>query len=94
MLLLVPEDRELFVTLDDVNQRYFSIEHYFSDEVLMKYNMCGKRILHTPVFEINGDKNGFSKEIKELNARDFENFKILFEEIEKVLKNTNEIKLS
>jgi len=87
MLLPVPEGRELFVTLDDTDQRYFAIEHYFSDEVLRKYNMYGRKILRTSVFEIAGDKNNFSKKIKVLDDKHFEKFKILFEEIEKVFNS-------
>ncbi len=87
MLLPVPEERELFVTLDDTDQRYFVIEHYFSDEVLKKYNMYGRKILRTSVFEIAGDKNNFSNKIKDLDVKEFENFKILFEEIENVFNS-------
>lgn len=84
MLLPVPVERQLFVTLDDTDQRYFAIEHYFSDEVLKEYNMYGRKILCTSVFEISGDKNNFSKKINDLDVKEFENFRILFEEIEKV----------
>lgn len=89
MLLPVPEERELFVTLEDINQRYFSIEHYFSDKVLKEHNMNGRNILRTEVFEISGDKNSFSKEIKKLDASEFANFKVLFEEIKNILKDVN-----
>lgn len=87
MLLPVPEERKLFVTLDDISQRYFCIEHYFSDKVLREHNMYGRNILGTEVFEISGDKNGFSNKIKALDASDFINFKVLFEEIRKILKD-------
>lgn len=89
MLLPVPEERELFVTLNDINQRYFSIEHYFSDEVLKKHNMNGKNILRTEVFEISGDKNSFSQKIEKLDASEFVNFKVLFEEIKNILNDVN-----
>lgn len=89
MLLPVPEERELFVTPNDMNQRYFSIEHYFSDEILREYNMCGNNILCTSVFEIKGDKNKFSDEVEKLDAKEFANFKILFDEIENVIKSAN-----
>lgn len=87
MLLPVPKGRELFVTNDDVEQRYLVIEHYFSDEILKEYKMYGKNILGTSVFKVNNGKNEFSKKVKDLDSKEFVNFKKLFKEIEEVFNN-------
>lgn len=87
MLLPVPNERELFVTEDDSNQRYLNIEHYFSDDVLIRYNMYGKNILRTNVFYINSSdkkKTNFSEEVNKLEAKEFQNFIILFDKIKKI----------
>lgn len=89
MLLPVPENRKLFVTDDDINQRYFVIEHYFSDEVLKNHKMYGKRILDSSVFQVNNGKNKFSDEIKKLDSKEFENFRILFDRLEELVKKAN-----
>lgn len=89
MLLPVPKERELFVTLDDSEQRYFVIEHYFTDDILKKHKMYGSNILGTSVFKVNNGKNEFSQEIKDLDSKEFENFKILFKEIDDIFKNIN-----
>lgn len=85
MLLPVPEERDLFVTDNDITQRYFAIEHYFSDKILKKYNMYGDNILNTCVFKINSKKDKFSDEVNELEAKEFQNFKLLFDRIEEIL---------
>lgn len=90
MLLPVPNERKLFVTDDDMLQRYFVIEHYFSDDVLRNQKMYGKNILKTEVFKINDKrKDEFSHKINDLDAKDFKNFEILFEEIKNILQNIN-----
>lgn len=89
MLLPVPEKRKIFVTDDDINQRYFVIEHYFSDEVLKRYNMYGKKVLDSSVFQVNNGKDRFSDAIKELDAKEFKNFKILFDRLEELVKKAN-----
>lgn len=89
MLLPVPDKRKIFVTDDDINQRYFVIEHYFSDEVLKRYNMYGKRVLDSSVFQVNNGKDRFSDTIKELDAKEFNNFKILFDRLEDLVKKVN-----
>lgn len=86
MLLPVPDNRKLFVTDDDIEQRYFVIEHYFSDEILKQCNMYGKRILDSSVFKINNGKNRFSDDIKRLDSKEFENFRILFDRLEELVK--------
>ncbi|OBY11881.1 hypothetical protein CP373A1_02860 [Clostridium paraputrificum] len=87
VLLPVPEFRKLFVTDDDITQRYFAIEHYFSDEVLKRFGMYGKNILGTSVFKLNNRKGEFANEIKELGSLEFENFRTLFNLLERLLIN-------
>lgn len=81
MLLPIPNERVHFVTSDDITQRYFVIEHYFSDDILKRHSMYGANILGTPVFKINDRKNAFAQEVNELEPKEFENFRILFEKI-------------
>lgn len=82
LLLPVPEERKIFVTDNDITQRYFVIEHYFSDDILKKYHLYGNNILETCVFKVTGkNKDKFSKEVANLDAKEFENFKILFSKI-------------
>jgi len=68
-----------------MEQRYFVIEHYFSNEVLQRNNMMGTSILGTEVFKVNNGKDKFSKSLKELESKEFEKFKILFELLEKII---------
>ena len=80
-LLPVPQNRTMFVTEGSLNQRYFVIEHYFSDHVLEGHNIKGESILGTDVFEIRGNKNAFSQDCEQLKAKEFERFKTLFEDL-------------
>lgn len=93
MLLPIPEFRDKFVTKDDIGQRYFVIEHYFSDEILENNNMKGTSILGTEVFKVKNGKDKFSKNIKSLDKVGFECFKLLFEEIDKII-NEKSLRLS
>lgn len=86
MLLPVPDSRKIFVTEDDITQRYFVIEHYFKDNVLKQHSMYGGNILGTCVFKVNNKKVEFSKKVESLNAKEFSEFHILFSKIKKVLK--------
>lgn len=61
MLLPVPDERKLFVTDDDITQRYFVIEHYFSDDILKRHSMYGSNILGTSVFKINNKKKNLHR---------------------------------
>jgi len=88
MLLPVPKFRENFITEDDILQRYFVIEHYFSDKVLEKYNMKGHSILGTEVFKVTNGKDIFSKKIKKLNKEEFKYFELLFDVIKKIIKDS------
>jgi predicted ATP-dependent endonuclease of OLD family len=81
LLLPVPSNRTEFVT-DNITQRYFVIEHYFSNEILEENNVKGDNILTTTVFEISGDKTLFSSNINQFPSTAFENFRTLFTEID------------
>ena len=84
VLLPVPDERKLFVTDDDITQRYFTIEHYFSDDILKRYKMYGNNILGTSVFKINNRKNEFAQEVNELEPKEFDKFKLLFDTIKDI----------
>ena len=73
------------VTPDDATQRYLVLEHYFSDNLLKQYNKYGKNILETEIFTISGDKNSFAAKVDSFDVLEFENFKVLFDKIEKLL---------
>ena len=79
--LPTPEFRSNFITENSITQRYFVIEHYFSDEILDRFNMKGENILTTDVFEISGSKNNFSIDVNTEPQESFESFQILFEKI-------------
>ncbi len=86
LLLSVPEFRKNYVNKNNIKQRYFQIEHYFSDKILNDNNMKKDEIIDwTWIFEIWNSKNAFSEVIKKLDVKEFENFKILFERIKKYL---------
>jgi len=91
MLLPVPSERELFVTRDDINQRYFVIEHYFPNEVLREHGMYGSKILGTEVFNIIGNKTKFAEEIQKLEAEKFKGFSIFFKEIDEIFSSVKEV---
>lgn len=84
ILLPVPKSREFFVTGDNMTQRYFEIEHYFSDEVLKEHNMIANYILGTDVFEIGKNKDEFSKAIESLDASSFQDFILLFDRLKTI----------
>lgn len=82
MLLPVPEGRKHFISDDDIIQRYFVIEHYFSDEVLNRYSMYARNTQRTLPFKINDRKKSkFAKQINELESKEFQNFRLLFEKV-------------
>lgn len=87
LLLPVPEFRKLFVTIDDINQRYFVIEHYFSDDILLKNRLKGKNILGTDVFKIQGGgKTSFAANVvPNLNSEEFIHFECFFDQIKMLI---------
>jgi hypothetical protein len=79
LLLPMPPGRRLFVTEDNICQRYLAIEHYFTDEVLSEMSMKGAGILGSPVFEIRGDKKmKFANSVASLDPAAFSEFAALF----------------
>jgi hypothetical protein len=53
MLLQIPDFRLKFVSNSDITKRYFEIEHYFSNEVLVKNNIIKEdETLSDEIFEI------------------------------------------
>jgi len=92
MLLPVPDERKLFVTDDDITQRYFVIEHYFSDDILKRHSMYGSNILGTSVFKINNRKKEFAQEVKILEPKEFEKFRLLFEKIKDIFSGITQNK--
>lgn len=89
VLLPVPEERNFFVTNSSLTQRYFVVEHYFSDEILEAKNMKGESILGTSVFEIKGNKNNFSEDCANFSPGEFNNFKLLFDKLNNLLLRAN-----
>ena len=89
ILLPTPPGREAFSASSKVVHRYLEIEHYFSDAVLDANSIKGSPILPgTPVFEIeaaSGKKNSFATAAAQLDASQFESFKVLFSRIAQVL---------
>lgn len=89
LLLPIPTGRELFVSTTKLTNRYLSIEHFFSDEVLQKNGMKGDPIIaDSKVFEIDvasKAKVAFAEKAKEFEAAEFINFKILFDHISAIL---------
>ncbi|MDX7682860.1 AAA family ATPase [Aeromonas caviae] len=84
MILPPPPHRVMFVTPNSITQRYFVMEHYFSDEILDAHHMRGEAILNTDVFEISGKKNDFSDNCIGIDREEFEVFKPLFSEFNRL----------
>lgn len=88
MVLTVPEFRQSYINTTSYTQRYFVIEHYFSDNVLEQSNMKGESILQgVPIFEIKGNKNSFTEYVEELNHNEFSNFQLLFDNVLELFNN-------
>lgn len=85
VLLVVPDNRNDFVTKDSLTQRYLVIEHLFSNDILQQHNMKGDSILQTNVFEVFGKKGDFSESCSNFNKSEFEEFRPLFKKFERLL---------
>ncbi|WP_413746907.1 ATP-dependent nuclease [Synechococcus sp. MIT S9507] len=84
--LPVPEFRSNFINEGKLTQRYFVIEHYFTDEILEAYNLKDDPILlGTDVFLVKGSKNDFAENCNSLDPSEFENFRPLFEQLDELL---------
>jgi len=84
LLLPVPECRKIFVSEEDIGQRMFVIEHYFTNEILQRHQMKGKPLFGSKVFKVNNGKAKFSRDIEKLDKKEFEDFKFIFDVIEKI----------
>jgi AAA15 family ATPase/GTPase len=81
-VLTIPEFRQAYINSTSYTQRYFVIEHYFSDQVLEQSNLKGETILQgVPIFEIKGNKSAFSESLENLEAIEFSNFQLLFDNL-------------
>lgn len=89
LLLPIPPGRELFVSTTKLTNRYLSIEHFFSDEVLQNNGMKGDPIIaDSMVFEIDASskaKVAFAEKAKDFETAEFINFKILFDQISTII---------
>lgn len=82
VVLPVPDFRLPYINSTSYTQRYFVMEHYFSDAILEQSNIKGESILQgVPIFEIKGNKNTFSESAENFAANEFFNFSLLFENI-------------
>ena len=91
LLLPIPIGRELFVSPTKLTNRYLSIEHFFSDELLHAHGLKGDPVIaDSKVFEIDASSKAkvqFAENAKSFEASDFNNFSLLFECIAKILSN-------
>ncbi len=85
LLLPIPTFRSEYFG-ESLAHRFFSIEHYFSNEVLEKNNMKGETITpDSKIFRISGGKEKFTKQLGTLDKNEFKNFEILFIELAKII---------
>lgn len=90
VILPVPAFRSHFVNENILTQRYFVIEHYFSDVILDAISLKDDPILQgTDVFNIKGNKNSFSDNCFNIDAAEFENFRLLFDQLNQLAQNEN-----
>lgn len=88
MVLTIPEFRQSYVNTTSYTQRYFVIEHFFSDHILERTEMIGESILQgVPIFEIKGNKIRFTEYLKELDQIEFSNFQLLFNNFLELFNN-------
>lgn len=90
LLLPIPTGRELFVSQTKLTNRYLSIEHYFSDEVLQANGLKGDSVIaDSKVFEIDASskaKVAFAEKAEAFEAAEFKNFALLFDRISDIQK--------
>lgn len=80
--LPVPDFRSHYVNQAVLIQRYFVIEHYFSDDILTTNNLKDDPIIQgTDVFNIKGKKNDFSNNCNGIDVAEFEHFRTLFDQL-------------
>lgn len=90
LLLPIPNGRDLFVSQTKLTNRYLSIEHFFSDEVLQTNGLKSDSVIaDSKVFEINASnkaKVAFAGKAKNFETIEFENFALLFDRISDIQK--------
>lgn len=90
LLLPIPTGREFFVSQTKLTNRYLSIEHYFSDEVLQANGLKGDSVIaDSKVFEIDASsktKVAFAEKAKDFEAAEFKSFALLFDRISDIQK--------
>lgn len=85
LLLPVPDNRKLWVW-NKISHKYLQIEHYFSNDILEERKLIWSKISEdSEVFIIWWSKNTFSNKLEKIDAKEFENFKILFSQIKKLI---------
>ncbi|WP_176504002.1 ATP-dependent endonuclease [Cobetia sp. 5-11-6-3] len=90
LLLPVPDNRAHFVNQNKITQRYFVIEHYFSDEVLEVNDMKDDPIIEgASVFQIKGSKKTFADRCANLPVEEFDSFRMLFEKLDQIILSTH-----
>ncbi len=91
VVLSVPDFRRVFVNQTSVTQRYFVIEHYFSDEILEANGLKGEPILDgVEIFEIIGNKDSFADRASNLDSDAFQHFSLLFDNILQLFAEGND----
>lgn len=90
LLLPIPVGRELFASSKKLANRYLSIEHFFSDELLQGNDLKGDLVIaDSKVFEIEASskaKIAFAEKAKGFEATEFKNFVLLFDRISDIQK--------
>lgn len=86
IVLPVPSHRIDFASSPRADRRYFSIEHYFADSLLVLHGLKGDAVAAgSSVFDIEPSakkKVAFAEAAKTFDATEFEGFRLLFERIE------------
>lgn len=89
MLLPIPPGREIFVSTTKLTNRYLSIEHFFSDELLQANGLKGDPVIaDSIVFEIDPSsraKVSFAENAKNFDVSEFKNFLQIFDCISGIL---------
>jgi predicted ATP-binding protein involved in virulence len=89
LLLPIPSGRELFVSDSKLTNRYLSIEHFFSDDLLQANGLKSDPVIaDSKVFEIDASsrvKVTFSENAKNFEVSDFNNFLLIFDCISRMV---------
>lgn len=90
VLLPVPAERIIFVSPSKISNRYLSIEHYFTDDLLLSNGLKGEPVIaDSQVFEIDGSsakKVAFADAAKDFPHTEFGNFVLLFDRLKDIVQ--------